>query len=91
MEMMNTFRNDNSKFPFTSSQWQELEHQALVYKYMISGMPIPPDLLFSIKTSLDPSTKLIMHHHSPHQSSKSLCVSLSVNSYLFYCRYDKHF
>ncbi|XP_071689214.1 uncharacterized protein [Rutidosis leptorrhynchoides] len=69
MELMNTLRTDNSKFPFTSSQWQELEHQALVYKYMISGMPIPPDLLFSIKTScLDSSTKLILHHHSPHQS-----------------------
>ncbi|EPS65941.1 hypothetical protein M569_08839, partial [Genlisea aurea] len=33
------------------SQWQELEHQALVYKYIISGIPIPPDLLFSIRRS----------------------------------------
>lgn len=65
---MSTARNDNSRFPFTSSQWQELEHQALVYKYMISGMPIPPDLLFSIQRSLDSSTRLLLHHHSPHQS-----------------------
>ncbi|XP_076918798.1 growth-regulating factor 3-like isoform X2 [Bidens hawaiensis] len=61
MEIMSS----SSRFPFTSSQWQELEHQALVYKYMISGMPIPPDLLFSIQRSLDSSTRLIMHHHSP--------------------------
>ncbi|XP_076905821.1 uncharacterized protein LOC143561706 [Bidens hawaiensis] len=59
MEIMSS-----SRFPFTSSQWQELEHQALVYKYMISGMPIPPDLLFSIQRSLESSTRLIMHHHS---------------------------
>ncbi|XP_076908459.1 growth-regulating factor 3-like [Bidens hawaiensis] len=62
MEIMSS----SSRFPFTSTQWQELEHQALVYKYMISGMPIPPDLLFSIQRSLDSSTRLIMHHHSPH-------------------------
>ncbi|XP_021970380.1 growth-regulating factor 3 [Helianthus annuus] len=63
MEMM-----ASSRFPFTSTQWQELEHQALVYKYMISGMPIPPDLLFSIQRSLDSSTKLFLHHQSPLQS-----------------------
>ncbi|KVI12203.1 growth-regulating factor 6-like isoform X2 [Cynara cardunculus var. scolymus] len=75
---METMRNhdSNSRFPFTSSQWQELEHQALVYKYMISGMPIPPDLLFSIKRSLDPSTKLILHHQSPHQSIGWNCFQM---------------
>ncbi|KAL8236475.1 hypothetical protein R6Q59_017556 [Mikania micrantha] len=58
----------SSRFPFTSTQWQELEHQALVFKYIISGMPIPPHLLFSIKTSLESSTKLILHTQSPHHS-----------------------
>lgn len=44
------------RFPFTASQWQELEHQALFFKYMASGLPIPPDLLLSIKrSSLDSS------------------------------------
>ncbi|KAI7724515.1 hypothetical protein M8C21_028996 [Ambrosia artemisiifolia] len=65
---METMTTTTSRFPFTSSQWQELEHQALVYKYMISGMPIPPDLLFSIQRSLDSSTKLFLHHHSPLHS-----------------------
>ncbi|XP_021901953.1 growth-regulating factor 1 isoform X3 [Carica papaya] len=40
-----------NRFPFTASQWQELEHQALIFKYMVSGIPIPPDLLFAIKRS----------------------------------------
>ncbi|GLT74286.1 hypothetical protein SLA2020_460910 [Shorea laevis] len=47
-----------NRFPFTASQWQELEHQALFFKYMISGIPIPPDLLFSIKRSCFDSSKL---------------------------------
>ncbi|XP_017221914.1 growth-regulating factor 1 [Daucus carota subsp. sativus] len=50
----------NTRYPFTASQWQELEHQALIFKYMVSGMPIPPDLLFTIKRSMDPN-KLILH------------------------------
>ncbi|CAN1785533.1 Growth-regulating factor 5 [Linum perenne] len=36
---------------FTATQWQELEHQALIYKYMVSGVPIPPQLLFSTLSS----------------------------------------
>ncbi|KAL5141243.1 Growth-regulating factor 4 [Glycine soja] len=43
--------NGRNRFPFTPSQWQELEHQALIYKYMASGISIPPDLLFTIKRS----------------------------------------
>ncbi|KAL9256516.1 Growth-regulating factor 5-like protein [Drosera capensis] len=42
-----------SKFPFTPSQWQELEHQALIYKHMVAGVPIPHDLLLAVKRSLD--------------------------------------
>ncbi|KAK6118515.1 hypothetical protein DH2020_047782 [Rehmannia glutinosa] len=33
-------------FPFTCGQWKELERQAMVYKYMISSVPVPPHLLF---------------------------------------------
>ncbi|XP_059634755.1 growth-regulating factor 1-like isoform X2 [Cornus florida] len=49
-----------NSFPFTASQWQELEHQALIFKYMVSGVPIPSDLLFTLKRSLD-SSNLILH------------------------------
>uniref|UniRef100_A0A7N0VM40 Growth-regulating factor n=1 Tax=Kalanchoe fedtschenkoi TaxID=63787 RepID=A0A7N0VM40_KALFE len=38
----------SSRYPFTAAQWQELEHQALFFKFMVSGIPIPPDLIFSI-------------------------------------------
>ncbi|RYQ88767.1 hypothetical protein Ahy_B09g095768 isoform D [Arachis hypogaea] len=55
---------NSSRSPFTPNQWQELEQQALVFKYMVTGTPIPPDLIFSIKRSLDSSisSRLFPHH-----------------------------
>ncbi|KAI4380333.1 hypothetical protein MLD38_006534 [Melastoma candidum] len=59
-----------SRFPFTASQYQELEHQALIYKYIISGMQIPPELLFSMKRSscLDSPFSSSCSKFLPHQS-----------------------
>ncbi|ERN15677.1 hypothetical protein AMTRI_Chr03g144610 [Amborella trichopoda] len=39
--------------PFTPSQWQELEHQALIFKHLMAGIPVPPDLLVPIRRSLE--------------------------------------
>ncbi|KAF5461958.1 hypothetical protein F2P56_018014 [Juglans regia] len=39
--------------PFTPSQWMELEHQALIYKYITANMPVPSNLLIPIRKSLD--------------------------------------
>ncbi|XP_011084563.1 growth-regulating factor 7-like isoform X3 [Sesamum indicum] len=36
----------NVGFPFTAAQWKELERQAMIYKYMISSVPVPAYLLF---------------------------------------------
>ncbi|XWS41738.1 hypothetical protein CRYUN_Cryun17cG0108600 [Craigia yunnanensis] len=40
--------------PFTPSQWIELEHQALIYKYIMSNVPVPSNLLIPLKKSLYP-------------------------------------
>nr|CAB3502419.1 unnamed protein product [Digitaria exilis] len=40
---------------FTASQWQELEHQALIYKYMASGAPVPHDLVLPLRVDTAPS------------------------------------
>ncbi|KAL7146064.1 hypothetical protein ABFS83_06G016400 [Erythranthe nasuta] len=40
-------------FPFTCAQWKELERQAMIYKYMISSVPVPPNLLFPLSTTTD--------------------------------------
>lgn len=39
--------------PFTPSQWMELEHQALIYKYINANAPIPSYLLTPIRKALD--------------------------------------
>lgn len=51
-------------FPFTSEQWKELKRQAMIYKYMVASVPVPPDLLFPISSHYpavapDPSRKTI--------------------------------
>ncbi|KAK4490520.1 hypothetical protein RD792_001200 [Penstemon davidsonii] len=40
------------KGPFTPSQWMELEHQALIYKHILSNVPVPSNLLVPLKRSL---------------------------------------
>ncbi|XWS45111.1 hypothetical protein CRYUN_Cryun15aG0108500 [Craigia yunnanensis] len=40
--------------PFTPSQWIELEHQALIYKYITANVPVPSNLLIPLKKSLYP-------------------------------------
>ncbi|BFG24181.1 hypothetical protein CerSpe_104550 [Prunus speciosa] len=58
----NTARN---RYPFTPNQWQELEHQALIFKYMASGIPIPTDLVYSLKRRLDNSISSRLFPHPP--------------------------
>ncbi|XP_043711058.1 growth-regulating factor 1-like [Telopea speciosissima] len=41
--------------PFTPSQWMELEHQALIYKYITANAPIPSNLLIPIRKALNPT------------------------------------
>ncbi|XP_062091175.1 growth-regulating factor 1-like isoform X7 [Humulus lupulus] len=70
-----------SRFPFTASQWQELEHQALIFKYMVSGIPIPPDLLFTLKRSYLDSAVLpskLFPHHSQHGNVGWNCFQMGL-------------
>ncbi|CAH1443983.1 unnamed protein product [Lactuca virosa] len=39
--------------PFTPSQWMELEHQALIYKYITANAAIPSNLLIPIRKALE--------------------------------------
>lgn len=43
-----------AKGPFTPSQWVELEHQALIYKHIVSNVPVPANLLIALKKSISP-------------------------------------
>ena len=62
--------------PFTVSQWQELEHQALIFKYLMAGLPVPPDLVLPIQKSLESMSSRFFHHPT---SKNTLSLSLSVS------------
>ncbi|CAI9766880.1 unnamed protein product [Fraxinus pennsylvanica] len=40
--------------PFTPSQWMELDHQALIYKYILAHVAIPSNLIMPLLRSLYP-------------------------------------
>eukprot|EP00252_Welwitschia_mirabilis_P013937 TRINITY_DN3088_c0_g1_i3.p1 TRINITY_DN3088_c0_g1~~TRINITY_DN3088_c0_g1_i3.p1 ORF type:complete len:603 (-),score=61.55 TRINITY_DN3088_c0_g1_i3:625-2433(-) len=52
--------NTRHSYGFTALQWQELEHQALIFKYILAQEPVPPELLIPIKRSLS-STDFARH------------------------------
>ncbi|XP_057542579.1 growth-regulating factor 1 isoform X2 [Amaranthus tricolor] len=41
--------------PFTPAQWIELEHQAMIYKYLTANIPVPANLLIPIRKALSSS------------------------------------
>ncbi|KAG9150481.1 hypothetical protein Leryth_010866 [Lithospermum erythrorhizon] len=50
--------------PFTAVQWQELEHQAMIYKYLVAGIPVPPDLVMPIRRSFEALSTRFFNHPS---------------------------
>lgn len=48
--------------PFTDVQWKELEQQAMIYKYMVAGIPVPPDLVSPIRHSFEGLYSHIFNH-----------------------------
>ncbi|EOA28925.1 hypothetical protein CARUB_v10025172mg [Capsella rubella] len=70
--------DSSSRFPkmgsfFSSAQWQELELQALIYRYMLAGATVPQELLSLLlpikKSLLHLSPSYFLHHplqHLPH-------------------------
>ncbi|XP_062166706.1 growth-regulating factor 3 isoform X2 [Alnus glutinosa] len=47
---------------FSLAQWQELELQALIFRYMMAGAAVPPELLQPIKKSLLHTPPYLLHH-----------------------------
>ncbi|KAI4303465.1 hypothetical protein MLD38_039089 [Melastoma candidum] len=50
--------------PFTAAQWQELEYQAMIFKYLKEGIPVPPELLAPIHRSLESAPGGFIHYPS---------------------------
>ncbi|CAA0837881.1 Growth-regulating factor 4 [Striga hermonthica] len=54
---------------FSSAQWQELELQALIFRHMIAGADVPPELLHLVKKSLATSPYYVcnpIYQYYPH-------------------------
>jgi hypothetical protein len=51
-----------ARAPFTTSQWAELEHQALIFKYMMAGVNVPNELLNPIRKSVASMNGIVSHH-----------------------------
>ncbi|KAI5425541.1 growth-regulating factor 3 [Lathyrus oleraceus] len=69
--------SSNRSFPrmgshFSLSQWQELELQALIFRYMLVGASVPPELLQPIKKSLLHSSPYFLHHPLQHYPPAAL-------------------
>lgn len=72
---------------FSLSQWQELELQALIFRYMLVGASVPPELLQPIKKSLLHSSPYFLHHPFQHYhptARKFHTTSAILNLYTFF-------
>ncbi|KAK1389602.1 Growth-regulating factor [Heracleum sosnowskyi] len=56
---------------FSMGQWQELEVQACIFRHMIAGAPIPPQLVHLVKKSLilNSHNSYPYYHSSPYQAA----------------------
>ncbi|KAK4422469.1 Growth-regulating factor 3 [Sesamum alatum] len=50
--------------PFTAMQWQELEQQAMIFKYLVAGLPVPLDLVMPIRRGFEALSARFVHHPS---------------------------
>lgn len=73
LERQTKMMTSNHLNVFTAAQWEELEQQALIYKYMVSGVPVPTDLILSVRRSLYNST----FSSSASLSTQSTCKFVS--------------
>ncbi|KAK4760927.1 hypothetical protein SAY87_005820 [Trapa incisa] len=76
---------------FTPSQWIELEHQALIYKYLNANVPVPSNLLVPLRRSFNPyglsgSSPGPLHSNSMGWGPFHLCFTGSTDPDVGRCR-----
>jgi len=74
---------------FSLSQWQELELQALIFRYMLVGASVPPELLQPIKKSLLHSSPYFLQHYQPTTCKFNSTWFLSNLYTVFHMTYSK--
>jgi hypothetical protein len=71
------FLLSKNKMLFTPTQWMELEHQALIYKYLNAKAPIPSSLLISISNSFRSSSDRSKHLETERSGVFSTYMNIS--------------
>lgn len=51
-----------AKVTFTEAQWEELERQAMIFKYMMASLPVPPQFLNPTSKSSSPLPSASQSH-----------------------------
>ncbi|KAL2610539.1 hypothetical protein R1flu_029112 [Riccia fluitans] len=70
----------SARAPFTTGQWAELEHQALIFKYMMAGVNVPPDLLNPIRKSVAAMNGLTSPHHAANMGWGAFHLGVASNA-----------
>ncbi|KAG6545530.1 hypothetical protein Mapa_013132 [Marchantia paleacea] len=71
----------SARAPFTTGQWAELEHQALIFKYMMAGVNVPPDLLNPIRKSVAAMNGLTpASHHATNMGWGTFHLGVASNA-----------
>jgi hypothetical protein len=48
--------------PFTAAQHEELQQQALIYKHLVAGVPVPPELVIPIRRGIESLAARFYHN-----------------------------
>ena len=77
---------------FSVAQRHELELQALIFRYMLAGAAVPPELLHPIKKSLLSSTApFFLHHPLQHFPQYPTCKSHFAHFPFSFCGWNQIF
>jgi hypothetical protein len=64
--------------PFTPALYEELEQQVLIYKYLVAGVPVPPDLVVPIRRGLDSLATRFYGHPTRTPSTLDAILHISL-------------
>ncbi|WCJ26652.1 growth-regulating factor 8 [Euphorbia peplus] len=69
------------RVPFTVAQWQELERQNIIYRYLMASVPVPAELLIPIlRTQTQPQTHSNSNTSSPQSNVSKGSLELGISS-----------
>ncbi|XP_051193154.1 growth-regulating factor 4 [Lolium perenne] len=72
--------------PFTAAQHEELQQQALIYKHLVAGVPVPPELVLPIRRGLEALAARFYHNPIAAGYGSYTCLGKKVDPEPGRCR-----